>query len=246
MHPCPACKVPLHGHEESCPSCGARQTVRAEYRGSKLPPPPGVNPVPIVIAVVILIGVGIMALQSSWVGELLTKGVPKPDPLTVMAPIDARNHLESGLQQNLSAAGAPCKITYTSGGQPATKMTNGILEMNVETKLANPNARRQIIDPVTQFMGPGKVSTLVVKDEKSHHEWTYNATMPDTTQNAQPSPFDDTASDTATATSSQQPQQQQQQAQQQQAQQQQQQQQQTQQQLQEQQKQEQQDKDLGF
>ena len=176
MHDCPTCKVPLHGHEEVCPSCGTRQYVRPEYRKSNLPPPPGINPWPFVVIAVIIGIIGIGALQSSWIGQVFTHPVQE-DPLSKLTPIDARTNIENGINSGVTAAGSKAVFKYTSGGQPAQKNTAGIVELTVDASLSDWNQVRSIVDPIKDYMAPAKMSTLTFNDEPHHRSRTYTATI---------------------------------------------------------------------
>ncbi|HEY9717875.1 MAG TPA: hypothetical protein V6C69_10425 [Trichormus sp.] len=198
MYDCPTCKVPLHGHEEVCPSCGTKQYVRSGYRQSKLPPQPGVNPVPFVILAVVLVGIGIFAFQGSWMGQVLTKGAPPEDPLSKLTPIQARSMIEDGVTKGLTAAGAKCTFKYMANGEPALKNSPGSVELNVDTALKDPNARHAIFDPVKDYLAPAKISSMTINSVvgRETRTWTYApSAMPSST---------DTSGDTAQPDASQQ------------------------------------------
>lgn len=177
MYDCPTCRVPLHGHEEVCPSCGTRQAVRSGYRQAKLPPQPGVNPVPFIVFAAIIVVVGLFAFQGSWIGQVLTKGPPPEDPLAKLSPIQARSMIEDGVTKGLTAAGAKCTFKYTAGGEPAQKNSPGSVELNIDTALKDPNARHSIFDPIKDYMGPAKISTMTVNSVvgRETRTWTYAA-----------------------------------------------------------------------
>src|SRR3978361_1266763 len=102
MRDCPTCRVPLHGHEEVCPSCGTKQYVKPELRrGTNLPPPPGVNPMPFILAVVVVAGIGIACLRTSWIGQVLTNPV-KEDPIASMNFMDARTQIENQINNGIT------------------------------------------------------------------------------------------------------------------------------------------------
>ncbi len=176
MHDCPTCRVPLHGHEEVCPSCGTKQYVKPEFRRSNLPPPPGVNPMPFVAFAVILAIVGIFALKSSWIFQAITNPV-KEDPLAKMSPVDARAAIENQISTGLAAIGSKATFKYTSGEQPALKNSPGPIQLTVETSIKDPNQRKGIIDPIKDYMGPAQMSTLTVNDGPHHRTWTYTASL---------------------------------------------------------------------
>lgn len=178
MHDCPTCQVPLHGHEEVCPSCGTKQYVRPEYRHSNLPKPPGVNPWPFIIALVVIGIAGVFAAQNSWVGQLLTRPPEKVDPIDNMSISDARKMVEQQITQGLTTAGATGKFTYMSQGKPADISAQGAIELTIDTKLADPNQHKTIIDPIKPYMPKAQIITLTMNDEKSHATWTYNVSPP--------------------------------------------------------------------
>ena len=177
MHDCPRCKVPLHGHEEFCPACGAKQVVRPEYRNIHVPKAPPVNVVPFVVTfAIIAVVIGIAASQT-WIGQLLTHGTPQADPMDAITPAQARQMIESQVTSGLTAVGAPVKISYTADGKPADKNVAQPLEMTIETTLKDPNQRKAIIDPIKQYMDKARIPSLVMKDSKSRATWTYACTL---------------------------------------------------------------------
>lgn len=152
MHDCPRCKVPLHGHEEFCPACGTKQVVRPEYRNIHVPKAPPVNVVPfVVVFAIVAIIIGVAASQT-WIGQLVTHGAPKADPMDAITATQARQMIETQVTSGLTAIGAPVKISYTADGKPADKSFAQPLEMTVETTLKDPNQRRSVIDPIKQYM----------------------------------------------------------------------------------------------
>lgn len=176
MHDCPTCKVPLHGHEETCPSCGTRQYVR---RGAFIPrtqEAPGVNLVPIVL-VFLAIGVALFFLaQSTWIGQLMRQGPPPEDPMAKLTYLDARKIIEDKITEGLTAVGATGKFTWKSGESEADKNADQSEELTIETSLSDPNQRKAIIDPVKEYMEKAKIPTLIMIDTKSHATWTYSVT----------------------------------------------------------------------
>jgi hypothetical protein len=177
MHDCPRCRVPLHGHEENCPSCGERQYVEPQYRNSHVPKAPPINLMPVVVVIVIVIGVGIYAAQSSWIGQVMSHKNDVVDPLDSMTQAQARDMIENGITQGLTAVGATGKITYKAEGQDSTKMAPGPVEMTVDTKLQSPDQHKAVIEPIKQYMEKARIPTLVMNDSKSHANWTYQVTL---------------------------------------------------------------------
>ncbi|HEY9714726.1 MAG TPA: hypothetical protein V6C72_14760 [Chroococcales cyanobacterium] len=178
MHDCPTCQVPLHGHEEVCPSCGTKQYVKPEYRQSNLPKPPGVNPWPFVIAVIVCGAIAVIAASNSWIGQMIMHGPPKSDPMDAMTKFDARKQIEAGLNSGLQAVGATAKMSYVYQGKPSDQLAPGPVELKVETELKDPNSHKAIVDPIKQYMEKAEVTTLTFNDTKSHATWTYNVSLP--------------------------------------------------------------------
>ncbi len=177
MHDCPRCKVPLHGHEEFCPSCGTKQVVRKEFRDIRVPEAPPVNLVPFIVAFVILLGVGLLAAQSTWIGQLMTHGTPQEDPMDKLTMPQARQMIEQGLTQGLKQVGAPVKITYTSDGKPVPATVATPVNMAVETTLQDPTTHKAIVDAIKPYMEKAQIPTLEMKDTKSRATWTYNVQL---------------------------------------------------------------------
>ncbi len=179
MHDCPTCRVPLHGWEENCPSCGTRQVVRKSFGYMpKVQEAPGVNPMPfIVVAVVLVIGLLVVS-QSTWIGQLMKQGPREVDPLEKMTYLEARQIIESEIGKGLTNVGATGKFTWKSGETEIDKNTDQPLELSIETKLSDPEQRRAIIDPVKQYMEKAKIPTLVMNDTKSRATWTYTVAPP--------------------------------------------------------------------
>lgn len=179
MHDCPGCRVPLHGYEEVCPSCGTKQVVRKSFKSLGKLAEPGVNPWPFVVTFVIIGIVLVVGAQSSWIGQMMRQGPVQEDPMDKLTYTDARQMIESKLNEGLAAVGAKGKYTWTGlDGNPADKNANASMTLNVETKLADRNQRHAIIDPVKEYMAKALVSTLIMKDTKSGATWTYTVQLP--------------------------------------------------------------------
>lgn len=180
MHDCPTCKVPLHGYEEVCPSCGTRQRVRKSY-GSLLSggqQKPSVNVMPFVLAIV-LIGLAVFGFaKTSWIGKLMDRGPVVEDPLDKMSWMEARQTLYAKLESGLASVGAKGKYSWKSGDKEADINAAGPVDLTIETTLPDPNMRRGIIDPVKDLMNKAQIPTLVMTDSKSRATWTYNVQLP--------------------------------------------------------------------
>jgi hypothetical protein len=197
MRDCPACRVPLHGYEDVCPSCGTKQAPTRGGGGRQIygtgfkPQEPSVNWIPFVLAF-LAIGVFIVvAMQGSWIGAVM-RGENKQaeDPLAKMSYTDARNAMDAELNKNLTAVGATnTKMTWKATGAAAAtapaeggageqavdaRAIDGPVELDIETKLPNKELRKQVIDPVKPYMEPAKVMVLQMQDTASHATWTYN------------------------------------------------------------------------
>ena len=189
MHDCPRCKVPLHGHEEFCPSCGTQQVVRREFRDIRVPEAPPVNLTPFIVAFVLLVVVGIVAAQSTWIGQIMTHGTPQEDPMDKITPPQARQMIEQGLTSGLKGVGAPIKITYTSNDQPSTVAALGPVDMNIETTLQDPSSHKAIVDAIKPYMEKALIPKLEMKDSKSRATWTYTVQLPAPKNPADNDPF---------------------------------------------------------
>ena len=179
MHDCPGCRVPLHGYEEVCPSCGMRQVVRKGRQFSSYrPEQPGINWIPIVVTLLVVGIVILLAVPSSWIGHLVKEGPPKEDPLDKMTFVEARNIVETELTSGLTAAGGSPKLTWGDAGaaKAPDKSTDQPLSLNVDVSLADPNARKPIMDKVKDYLEKARIPTVTINDAKTHAHWTYNMT----------------------------------------------------------------------
>jgi hypothetical protein len=181
MHDCANCRVPLHGHEEVCPSCGAKQIVRQSTFSSDrfaTQKEPSINVVPIIIAIVV-VGIGIFAaMQVSWVGQVMNRGPVAEDPMEKMTYTEARQIIESKITQGLAAVGAKGKFSWTASGQPVDKNADQMVELDIQTRLKDKEQRKAIIDPIKEFMAKAKIPTLTMTDSKSRATWTYTCNIP--------------------------------------------------------------------
>lgn len=190
MHKCPTCKVPLHGWEEECPSCGTRQVVRDSKRSYGGQQAPGVNPLPFVLGVLVLGATMIFALNGSWIGQVMRRGPEAPDPLGGINYVQARQTVQQRITEGLTAVGATGKFNWTVAGQPGDINSPNPIELTVDTALLDRNARHQIINPVKEYMERAKIPTLTMNDSKSHSTWTYTCALPapSADDNAAPAP----------------------------------------------------------
>lgn len=182
MHDCPTCRVPLHGHEEVCPSCGTKQRVSRSYSGllKGQQQKPAVNIVPFVVAFFALGIGGVVLVQSSWIGKLMNRGPVQVDPMDKISWLEARQMLYSRIDEGLKAVGATGEFVWTSNGQPGDINSQGPVDLTINTELADPNSRRQIIDPHKDLMPKAQIPSLVMNDKKSGATWTYSVQLPAT------------------------------------------------------------------
>lgn len=180
MHDCPACRTPLHGYEDNCPVCGVKQ-IRRKGSGSSLfsnfrTEEPSINWTPIVIAFVVFAGAIVFLVSNSWVGTLLTKGVPASDPMEKMTYQEARILIENKMNEAMSANNVQGKLEWLAAGQPVDKDADQAVELKVSVELPDKSLRSAIVDPIKEYMEKAKVTTLTMTDEKAHATWTYNMT----------------------------------------------------------------------
>lgn len=184
MHDCPACRTPLHGYEETCPSCGTRQSVRRGGSGrvpygANKQEQPGVNWIPFILTFLFFGIVLFAAVPNTWLGQLMKQGPRQEDPMDKLTYIDARNIIEQELNKNLTAVGGSGKFQWVAPGgeeKPADKNVDGGIEMKATVKLSDPESRKSIVDPVKPYMEKAKLWTLVMMDTRSGKQWTYTVT----------------------------------------------------------------------
>jgi hypothetical protein len=142
---------------------------------------------PFIVVFVGLILVVFICAQNSWIGQVFHRGPVQEDPMDKLTYLDARNAIENGINQGLTAVGAKAKFEYKAGGEPATKEVQKPVELTVDTELKDPKQHKSIIDPIKPYMEKAQVSTLVMNDSKSHATWTYNLGPADTSGQTAPS-----------------------------------------------------------
>lgn len=181
MHDCPSCRVPLHGHEEVCPSCGTRQRIRRSSSSllNSGAQKPAINLVPFVIVFIILGISTFVVAQGSWIGKIMARGPVEVDPMDTLTQDQARQIMVEQLNQGLTNFGATGTFVWTTpSGEETDVMHQGPVELTINTELEDPNYRRQIIDPVKHYMPKAQIPTLVMNDAKSRATWTYTVQMP--------------------------------------------------------------------
>lgn len=196
MHDCPTCKVPLHGHEEVCPSCGTPQRRRRSYSkmlGEESRKPP-INLLPIVGAIMaVIVGLIVMA-QGSWVGQLMNKKPQPEDPMAKVTYLDARQIIEGKITEGVTGIGGTATFKWLRGGAEVDKNSEGPVEVNCEVALQDKEQRHQIVDPVKDYFEKAQITTFTMNDPKLKATWTYTvsppvqtgATSPEGAQNAAP------------------------------------------------------------
>jgi len=182
MHDCPACKVPLHGYEPTCPACGAPQKVTKGYSrllGDEMKKPK-TNPWPFIVTVVILVGGLAFMAQQSWVGQLMHRGPVVEDPIAKMTYQEARALIETKLNEGFTTAGVQGTMKWQRAGADVDKLSAGPIEMTVDAPLNDPEQHKGIVDPIKDYMAKAEITSLVfnnTKDPKKHQNWTYNVSI---------------------------------------------------------------------
>ncbi|MBS1990744.1 MAG: hypothetical protein JSS83_09525 [Cyanobacteria bacterium SZAS LIN-3] len=182
MHDCPACKVPLHGYEPTCPACGAPQKVTRGYSkllGDEMKRPK-TNPMPFVLVTIVLVAGLVFMGQQSWVGQLLTRGPVKEDPIAKMTFQEARTLIDTKLNEGFTTAGVAGTVKWQRAGADVDKLSPGSIEVTVDAPLNDPEQHKGIVDPIKDYMAKAEITSLVfnnTKDPKKHQNWTYNVSV---------------------------------------------------------------------
>jgi hypothetical protein len=132
---------------------------------------------PVIVGVVILVIIGVVSLRGSWIGQMMTNPV-KEDPLSKMSAVDARTTIENQIASGLKAIGSQGKFTYKSGEQVVDKTAPDTVELTVDTSIKDKEQKNAIVNPIKDYMGPAKMTTLTINDTPRHRTWTYTATIP--------------------------------------------------------------------
>lgn len=176
MHDCPVCKVPLHGHEAVCPSCGAKQRSRmgqSKLFGGEEVKKPAVNPMPFVVAALIFLALGAYLLKDSWIAQIMNRPPQQEDPMAKLTFLDARNIVESKITEGVAAVGGKTTFKWQRAGADVDKSSEGPVEVAVEVELKEPEQRKAIVDPVKDYFEKAGIKTLTMTDAKLHATWTY-------------------------------------------------------------------------
>jgi hypothetical protein len=166
MHDCPQCEAPLHGHEKVCPRCGTKQHVTSSYDGPTFEETRPFNPIPMVVGLVVVGGALFYFASHSWIGEMLTRGPVKEDPMATVTAPQARQMIQDKVTAGLSQINAKAKFEWKSGEKAVDIMSNP------------KEQRKSIMDPVKDLMEKANVATVTLNDTKAHATWTYNLGAP--------------------------------------------------------------------
>ncbi|CAN5371918.1 hypothetical protein BH11CYA1_BH11CYA1_32890 [soil metagenome] len=179
MHDCPTCKVPLHGHEAVCPSCGTKQRIKmgsSKLFGGEQTQKPSINLMPFLAAGLIALGVAGYLLKDSWIAQLINRPPQVEDPIAKMTFLEARNVIESKVTEGVAATGGKTTFKWQRAGADVDKASEGPVEVEAQVELKDASERKAIIDPVKEYFDKAGITTLNVKDEKLHATWTYSVT----------------------------------------------------------------------
>lgn len=181
MHDCPVCKVPLHGHEAVCPSCGTKQKARRSqsslFGGDEVKKPP-VNAMPFVVAALIFLALGAYLLKDSWIAQLMNRPPQQEDPMAKLTFLDARNLVESKITEGVTAVGGKTTFKWQRAGADVDKASEGPVEVAVEVNLKEAEQHKAIVDPVKDYFEKAQIKSLTMTDAKLHATWTYNLSTP--------------------------------------------------------------------
>jgi hypothetical protein len=175
MHDCPGCQVPLHGHEAFCPVCGEKQYVRPEFQGQAGEVfKKSSNPVGLILVIILVLGLIVFAIQSSWIGQLIKRGPEPPPGDSALSAPAAREKLEKGVLESLAGQSKSCKFVYTASEKSVDRNYPQAVELAIEVNLKDPSKRKSIVEPVKALMVPALINTLVLNDSHSHATITYS------------------------------------------------------------------------
>lgn len=183
MHDCPTCKVPLHGHELICPSCGAKQRVKLGsskmFGGESAAQKPSMNLMPFAVVGLVTLGIAGYLLKDSWIGQLMNRPPQVEDPIAKMTYLEARNFVESKISEGVTATGGKATFKWKRGGADVDKASEGPVEAESEVTLADPNTHTAIVDPVKPYFEKAGIKTFEMKNlvnGKVKQTWTSNVT----------------------------------------------------------------------
>ncbi|HIA54495.1 MAG TPA: hypothetical protein EYN91_20815 [Candidatus Melainabacteria bacterium] len=151
--------------------------MRDSKRSYGGPQTPGVNPLPFVLGIFVIGIAAVIAMNGSWIGQVMRRGPAPEDPLGGVNQMQARQLIEQRITEGLASVGAKGKFSWNVGGQPGDINSPAPIELTVDTSLADKNARHQIINPIKDYMERAKIPTLTMNDAKSHSTWTYTCQL---------------------------------------------------------------------
>jgi len=180
MHDCPTCKVPLHGHEAVCPSCGTKQRVKLGssklFGGEEVQRKPPVNFMPFLAVGVIVLCIAGYLLKDSWIAQLINRPPQIEDPIAKMTFLDARNLIESKVTEGVTAVGGKTTFKWQRAGADVDKASEGPVEVEAQVELKEANQHTAIVDPVKPYFEKAGITSFTMKDEKLHATWTSSVT----------------------------------------------------------------------
>lgn len=132
---------------------------------------------PFVVGVIAIAGFLVFAMNSSWIGAVMRRGPEAVDPMAGVTYLQARQIIEQKITEGLTSVGAKGKFKWTTGGEPADIKSPNPIELTIDTSLNDPTVRKQIIDPIKDYMTVAKLPSLTMNDAKSHATWTYTASL---------------------------------------------------------------------
>jgi hypothetical protein len=148
--------------------------------GDEIKKPP-TNPMPIIITLVVIAALFFVMGQTSWLGQLLTKGPTKADPLAKMTFQEARTLIDTKLTEGFTAAAVKGTVKWQRDSKDVDKLSPGPVEVAVDAELASPDQHKAIVDPIKDYMDKAQITSLVfndTKDPKVHRNWTYKVSTP--------------------------------------------------------------------
>jgi hypothetical protein len=142
-----------------------------------------------VVGLVVVGGALFYFASHSWIGEMLTRGPVKEDPMATVTAPQARQMIQDKVTAGLSQINAKAKFEWKSGEKAVDITAPEPVELAIETVMSNPKEQRKsIMDPVKDLMEKANVATVTLNDTKAHATWTYNLGAPDGGQPADAAP----------------------------------------------------------
>jgi hypothetical protein len=145
------------------------------FGGDEIKKPPS-SPLPWIITLVVVGGLVFLMAQTSWIGQLITKGPTKEDPLAKMTFQEARTLIDSKLNEGFTAAGVKGTVKWQREEKEVDKLTPGPIDVNVDAALESPDQHKAIVEPIKDYMPKAEIGQLVfndTKNPKTKRNWTY-------------------------------------------------------------------------